>query len=73
MSAPNQAELIRDALAELGLTQREFSRLSGRTVRTVNRWCSGRVRVPNICWFALRLAIGRKVVRLQALDIPEVE
>jgi DNA-binding transcriptional regulator YiaG len=50
---------FRDALKTLGLSAREYARLSGRPVSTVQNWTrANSVRIPDkvAAWLARRLA-----------------
>lgn len=47
------AQLLRDRLYDLHLSQRGLARVIGVNDRTVRAWAAGEYRVPKWCWICL--------------------
>jgi ribosome-binding protein aMBF1 (putative translation factor) len=57
---PTDAQRLRDELARLGRSQRGLARELDLDERTVRRYCSGELEVPQIVWMALKAMRPRK-------------
>lgn len=57
---------FKEAIKNLGLTQREFARETGMSMSAVNEWATGRAKVPQIAAAYIRLRLEVDAFRRRA-------